>query len=261
MIRKLSITLSLLLVTLGFFWPFLAPSKAAADRASWFFLAALPVAITLIIFIIAKERVGSKDIAFLGVLTALVAALRPLGIGAIGIEPMWFALILAARAMGPTFGLLLGAMSMFLSALLTGGVGPWLSYQIAAAALVGFGTGIIPSQIRGRLEILLLAIYGAISAEFFGIAMDLQFWPWALGTGTELSYQPGGAIVENVSTFLRYHFISALAWDLPRAIITVSLIGVAGPAALNALRRARSKAAFVTQIEFAELADSRFNHR
>jgi energy-coupling factor transport system substrate-specific component len=91
--------------------------------------------------------------------------------------------------------------------------------------------------------------------------MDLQFWPWALGTGTQLSYQPGGAIVENVSTFFQYHFISALAWDLPRAIITVSLIGVAGPAALNALRRARTKAAFVTQIEFAELADSRFNHR
>lgn len=261
MIRKLSITFSLLLVTLGFLWPFLAPSKAAADRASWFFLAALPIAITLIILIIGKERVGSKDIAFLGVLTALVAALRPLGMGAIGIEPMWFALILSARVMGPTFGLLLGAMSMFLSALLTGGVGPWLSYQIAAAALIGFGIGIIPSQVRGRLEILLLAIYGAISAEFFGIAMDLQFWPWALGTGTQLSYQPGGAIVENVSTFFQYHFISALAWDLPRAIITVSLIGVAGPAALNALRRARTKAAFVTQIEFAELADSRFNHR
>lgn len=105
---------------LGFIWPFFAPTENVADKASWFFLMSIPVAVLLIIALISQEELGSKNIAFLGVLTALVAALRPLGIGAIGIEPMWFALILASRAMGPTFGLLLGALSMSLSALLTG---------------------------------------------------------------------------------------------------------------------------------------------
>jgi energy-coupling factor transport system substrate-specific component len=163
--------------------------------------------------------------------------------------------------MGPTFGFLLGALSMSLSALLTGGIGPWLGYQVFAAAIIGFGVGVIPKRAAGKLELALLAIYGAIAAEVFGILMDLQFWPWSLGSGTELSYQVGAPIAENLSRFFSYHFVSALAWDIPRAIITVTLILIAGRPVLNALRRARHKAAFVTHIEFKELTDVRLNHR
>jgi energy-coupling factor transport system substrate-specific component len=163
--------------------------------------------------------------------------------------------------MGPTFGFLLGALSMTLSALLTGGIGPWLSYQVFAAALVGWGVILIPKMVRGKLELLLLSFYGVIAAAFFGIAMDLQFWPWALGSGTELSYQVGAPISENIEKFFQYHFISALAWDVPRAILTFVLILIAGRPALNALRRARTKAAFTTHAEFIELANVRLDHR
>ena len=246
---------------LGFFWPFFVRSSELADKASWIFLVTTSLSALLILALVANDDLGSKNVAFLGILSALIAALRPLGIGAIGIEPMWFALILAARVMGPTFGFLLGALSMLLSALLTGGIGPWLGYQVFAAALIGFGVGVIPSHVRGKLELGLLAIYGAVAAEFFGIAMDLQFWPWSLGAGTELSYRAGAPFGENFSHFISYHFLSALAWDIPRATITVLLICMAGKSALNALRRARHRAAFLTEVEFKELADVRLNHR
>lgn len=249
------------LVFLGFTWPFLVNSQDMADKASWFFLATTPIMVGLLILLATLDDLGSKNIAFLGILSALIAALRPLGIGAIGLEPMWFALILAARVMGPTFGFLLGAISMTLSALLTGGIGPWLAYQVFAAALIGLGIGIVPRTIRGSSEIFLLAVYGIFAAEFFGIAMDLQFWPWTLGSGTELSYLAGAALEENLSRFFSYHFLSALAWDLPRATITVILISIAGKPALNALRRARHKAAFATHAEFQELANVRLHHR
>ncbi len=232
-----------------------------ANKASWFFLATTPIMVGLLILLATLDDLGSKNIAFLGILSALIAALRPLGIGAIGLEPMWFALILAARVMGPTFGFLLGAISMTLSALLTGGIGPWLAYQVFAAALIGLGIGIVPRNIRGGSEIFLLASYGIFAAEFFGIAMDLQFWPWTLGSGTELSYLAGASLQENLSRFFSYHFLSALAWDLPRATITVILIAIAGKPALNALRRARHKAAFATHAEFQELANVRLHHR
>ena len=232
-----------------------------ADWASWFFLASSTFTILLLVSLVASDDLGSKNVAFLGILSALVAALRPLGIGAIGIEPMWFALILAARVMGPTFGFLLGALSMLLSALLTGGIGPWLGYQVFAAAIIGFGVGVVPKKVRGKLEISLLALYGVIAAEVFGIMMDLQFWPWALGSSTELSYLAGAPISENLNRFFSYHFLSALAWDIPRAVITMVLIVLAGKPALNALRRARHRAAFVTEIEFKELANVGRNHR
>jgi energy-coupling factor transport system substrate-specific component len=246
---------------LGFCWPFLVANERQADWASWFFFASTTFTVLLLISMVASDDLGSKNVAFLGILSALVAALRPLGIGAIGIEPMWFALILAARVMGPTFGFLLGALSMLLSALLTGGIGPWLGYQVFAAAVIGFCVGVIPEKIRGKGEIFLLALYGVIAAEAFGIMMDLQFWPWALGTGTELSYVAGAPVSENLDRFFSYHFLSALAWDIPRAIITVVLILLAGKPALNALRRARHRAAFVSEVEFKELANVRFNHR
>ena len=246
---------------LGFIWPFLVSNEEVANWASWFFLASSTFTILLLVSLIASDDLGSKNVAFLGILSALVAALRPLGIGAIGIEPMWFALILAARVMGPTFGFLLGALSMLLSALLTGGIGPWLGYQVFAAAIIGFGVGLVPKNVRGKSEIALLALYGAIAAEVFGIMMDLQFWPWALGSSTELSYLAGAPLSENLSRFFSYHFLSALAWDVPRAVITVLLITLAGKPALNALRRARHRASFVTEIEFIELANVGRDHR
>ena len=261
LLRRSAIGVLIPLTFLGFLWPFFVPTPTMAHKASWIFVATTAFSVVLMIALVANDDLGSKNVAFLGILSALIAALRPLGIGAIGIEPMWFALILAARVMGPTFGFLLGAISMFLSALLTGGIGPWLGYQVFAAALIGFGIGVIPRRVRGRAELFLLALYGAIAAEFFGIAMDLQFWPWALGGETSLSFRPGAPLAENLSNFFAYHFISALAWDIPRATVTVLLISIAGKPALNALRRARHQAAFVSQIEFRELADVRFNHR
>lgn len=238
---------------LGFTWPFFIKTEALADKSSWFFLGATPILVFFIILLITQEELGSKNIAFLGVLTALIAALRPLGIGAIGIEPMWFALILAARAMGPSFGFLLGALSMFLSALLTGGIGPWLAYQVFAAALIGWGVAVVPKRLSSRWEVFALAIYGAIASAVFGIAMDLQFWPWALGSDTELSYKAGASISENLQNFVSYHFLSSLAWDIPRAIFTATLIAVTGRPILLALRRARVKASFLSESEFSQL--------
>jgi energy-coupling factor transport system substrate-specific component len=155
--------------------------------------------------------------------------------------------------MGPTFGFLLGTLSMALSALLTGGIGPWLSYQIFAAALIGWGTIIIPAKLRGAKEVIALIFYGILAAGFFGIAMDLQFWPWTLGPGTELSYLPGAALAENLDRFFTYHFISALAWDIPRAVLTTILLSIATKPMLTALRRSDEISRFVTEQEMREL--------
>jgi energy-coupling factor transport system substrate-specific component len=240
---------------LGFLWPFLAVSKSSFVQ--WIFLLAVPLALLLLFISVSNENLDAKSIALLAVLSALIAALRPIGTGAVGIEPMWFVLILAARVFGASFGFLLGSISMFLSALITGGMGPWLGYQCFAAGWIGMGAGLLPRKIVGKFEIALLIFYGAIAAEFFGIAMDLQFWPWTLGSDTSLSYIPGGALSENVDRFFSYHFLSAMAWDIPRAITTGSLILIAGVPVLTALRRAHTKAAFMQPIEFIERAKAK----
>ncbi|MEN9882278.1 MAG: hypothetical protein RI916_705 [Actinomycetota bacterium] len=246
------LTLASLISAAGFLWPFFYNGQSL-PRTQLFFWAALSVAFFLVIIQISNSALDAKSVALLGVLSALIAALRPLGAGAVGIEPMWFILILSARVFGPSFGFILGLTSMFVSALLTGGVGPWLGYQVFAAAWIGMAAGMLPGKkLRGRRELLLLIVFGIIASELFGILMDLQFWPWALGADTQLSYLANGAISENLSRFITFHFATAMAWDIPRAVFTTILLVFSGKAVLSALRRTKTRAAFLAPIEFNE---------
>jgi len=235
---------------MGFLWPFFV--SESHGHPQWIFLLATPCALLILLISVSNKDLDSKSVALLAVLSALIAALRPMGTGAVGIEPMWFVLILAARVFGPSFGFLLGTFSMFLSAILTGGIGPWVAYQSFAAGWIGLGVALIPRRIRGKSEIAALVLYGIVAAEFFGIAMDLQFWPWTLGGDTQLSYRAGAAFSTNFAHFISYHFLSSMAWDIPRAIFTATLIAMTGKPVLHTLRRAHTRAAFMTPIEFNE---------
>lgn len=238
------------LTLLGFIWPFLVHTQNQAHIAPWLLLSAAPLTVVALMLTINQNKLDTKTIALLATLAALTAALRPLGAGAIGIEPMWFILILAARVFGAYFGFILGTFSIFLSALLTGGFGPWFSYQLFAAAWMGASVAVIPKKVRGGREIALLALLALIDCELFGIIMDLQFWPWSLGNGTQLSYIAGAPLSENLAHFFTYHFTASMAWDIPRAIFTATLIFITGPAILNTLRRAYVRAAFAAPIEY-----------
>jgi len=235
----------------GFIWPFFYSGKDL-PRTQFFFWIAIMAAFVLVVIEISSAHLDAKSVALLGVLVALISALRPLGAGAVGIEPMWFVLILSARVFGASFGFLLGIISMFASALLTGGLGPWLGYQMFAAAWIGLAAGLLPKKVSGKGEIAMLLLFGVFAAGSFGILMDLQFWPWALGGNTQLSYIPGGSISENLGRFITFHFASAMAWDIPRAIFTTALIAFTGPAVLSALRRTFTRAAFSTPVVFTE---------
>lgn len=235
----------------GFLWPFFYRGSDL-PRTQLFFWAAIVLAFFMVIVEISNSALDAKSVALLGILAALIAALRPLGAGAVGIEPMWFILILSARVFGASFGFLLGVISMFASALLTGGLGPWLGYQVFAAGWIGLLAGGLPKKIRGKPEIILLTLFGICAAEIFGILMDLQFWPWALGSNTQLSYVSAASISENLSRFLAFHFATAMAWDIPRAVFTAVLIAVSGKSVLAALRRTHTKASFKSPITFSE---------
>jgi len=240
-----------LLSAAGFLWPFFFVGKNL-PQTQLFFWGAVAFSLVVVVLQISSQQLDAKSVALLGVLSALIAALRPLGAGAVGIVPMWFVLILSARVFGASFGFLLGMISMFVSALMTGGVGPWLGYQVFAAAWIGLLAGSLPKKTRGGYEILMLICYSIFAAGLFGILMDLQFWPWALGSSTQLSYLPNGDLSENVARFITFHFATAMAWDVPRAIFTSTLIAFTGGAVLSALRRTHTRAAFMAPIIFSE---------
>ena len=59
-------------------------------------------------------------------------------------------------------------------------------------------------------------------------------------------------IATNLNRFIVFHFATSMAWDIPRAILTSSLIILTAPSILGALRRTKFRAAFVTPIEFVD---------
>jgi energy-coupling factor transport system substrate-specific component len=249
---KIALALTSIFATAGFTWPFFAPDMASAHFAQYFFWIAMPLSLILLLTQLSDRSLDAKSVALLGMLAALLAALRPLGAGAVGLEPMWFLLILAARVFGGAFGFLLGALGMLASALFTGGIGPWLTYQIFAAGVIGLFAGSFAKKLRGWQEQVFLLSIAIISALGYGILMDLQFWPWAVGGNTQLSFIAGGDLQSNLHRFITFHFLSSMAWDIPRAVLTSVLVISTGPAVLAALRRTKKKAAFLTPIEFNE---------
>lgn len=243
-----------------FCWPLLwQPPETFAHTtdAPFAFLAIIPVLITVVLAELHRGGLDAKALAMLGVLSAANAALRPLGAGTAGVETVFFLLILAGRVYGPGFGFVLGSTSLFASALLTGGVGPWLPFQMMASSWIGLGAGLLPGRrLRGRSELALLAAYGAVTAWLFGALLNLWFWPFSVGMtdGTAdpgLSFVPGDAVVDNLRRFTAFTLAtSTLGWDTGRAITNVVAVAVAGPAILATLRRSVRKAAWDAPVDF-----------
>lgn len=248
----LAVALTSALGVLAFTWPLLAPPESSliahADDAPWIFALFVPALLLVVLAQLADHDMDAKSIALLGVLAAVIAILRPLGGGLAGLEPIWVVLILAGRALGPGFGFALGAISLLTSALLTGGVGPWLPFQMMAAAWVGLGAGLLPRALSGRREILALATYAAIACVAYGFVMNLWFWPFSTNLPAQIAFEPGADLATNLLQWWRFNLVTSLGYDLPRAALTVVLIVIAGRPILVALRRVSRIAAFDTPV-------------
>lgn len=236
-------------------WPLiLRVDPAASERVDppFVFLAILPLILLVVLAEMSEGGMDSRVLAVLGVLTAVNAVLRALSAGTAGVEFVFFLLILGGRVFGAGFGFVLGCTSLFASALLTAGVGPWLPFQMLVAGWVGLGAGLLPRRPRGRREILMLVVYGVLAAYAYGLLMNMWGWPFIAGIDipgqdtSELAYVPGASVGENLHRFAVYTLLTSTGgWDTGRAISTALGIGLLGPAVLTTLRRAARKARVV----------------
>ncbi|MEU1103374.1 ECF transporter S component [Streptomyces tibetensis] len=240
----------------AFGWPFLTPPtsriSAHAQDAPWLFAGLLVLLVAVVGAAVSEAGLGPKAVAMLGVLAATGAALRPIGAGTAGIEPMFFLMVLSGRVLGPGFGFVLGSVTMFASALLTGGVGPWLPFQMLAMGWFAMGAGLLPGpdRLRGRAELAMLAAYGFLAAFAYGTVMNMAGWPFMGALASNVAFDPQAPVAENLARFVAYCVATSLGWDLGRAVVTVVLTLTLGPAVLRALRRATRRAAFETPVTF-----------
>ena len=246
-----------LLGLLAFTWPLFIPESQffllQHDYARLLAVLIAGFGVGVVALEISRGAMDAKAVAILGVLAAMVAALRLVGAGAVGVEPMWFLLILASYSFGSKFGFALGIVSMATSAIITGGIGVWLPFQMIAAGWIGWLSGVaglITGSIKNhfRFQKSILVSLGVFCSLFFGALMDLQLWPWLAGTDTQLSYVAGAALLENFQRFLLFHAATAFSWDIPRAITTALLIAITARPLLNSFDRAKLRLNLISHV-------------
>ncbi len=243
---------------LAFFWPMVVPRDAEllahASDAPILFGLLVPLLLAVTLTLVADGAMGAKAVALLGILAATAAALRAIGAGVAGLEPIWIIVVLGGYALGAGFGFALGPVCLLASALLTGGVGPWLPFQMIGAAWIGLGAGLLASLLPRRGEIPLLAVYSMVGAVCYGWLLNLWFWPTATGLPEPLAFVPGGGWLVNLQHWFTFNLTTSMGYDLPRAVLTCTLVLLLGPRVLAALRRASRVAAFDARPEFSGVA-------
>lgn len=246
----------------AFGWPFVVrPGGGTVSGgghgadASYVFVVVMALLAASLLAELSSGGLDAKTVAVLGVLAAAGAGLRVLSAGTTGLEPMFFLLVVAGRALGPTRGFLLGALTMLASAFLTAGVGPWTPFQMLAAGWLCLGAGLLP-RAGARTERWLLVGYGLVAGLAYGALMNLWFWPFLgdaapAGAGFDAAAGPAA----NLAAYAVFYVTTSLLWDLPRGVLTAGLTLLAGPPLLRALRRSVRLARFEPEVAFVAPAD------
>lgn len=232
-----------------FAWPFLGhpvPPELPALAL------AVGVAAALLLVELGTRQLDARGLALLAVLAAINTGLRLAvvhGIG--GFSPIFFLVLCAGWTFGTSFGFLVGAFSILVSAVAEGGVGPWVPYQMFATGWVGVAAG-LAGHLAGRpvarppgwRSLAALAAVGGVSGWAFGALMDVTDWTVAYRGNPVMGWQPGLDAATSFIRFGRFYLLTSLAYDTFRAVGNALMVLLVGAPVLAALARVRARLSF-----------------
>jgi energy-coupling factor transport system substrate-specific component len=210
-----------------FVWPFLGLGVTPDAPALAVTLASVAA---LAIMEVGARRLDSGRLALLAALAAIDAALRLAMVnGVAGFSPIFFLVLAAGYEFGPSYGFLVGSFSLLVSAVVTGGVGPWLPYETFAVGWVGLASGVAGSAVRRlrparrtwlptRIDIGVLVVVAILTGFAYGALTDVYEWA-AFYRGVEnVGWNPGLSPTETLAQFGRFYMLTSFAWDSFRAV-------------------------------------------
>lgn len=243
-LRRQAVYLLLAVVGVGsFLYPFWVPSEALPGQAHGGDapLVAAAVGLLALAAVTLELRRGAMTgatVAVLGVLSATAGLMKLLDLPGGG-NGIFFLVVLAGAAFGPRFGMLLGLTSFVVGAAVTGGIGPWLPFQMLALAFMGATAGVVgrrTAAVPPLAEVVVLVVFGWIWGFVFGAIMNLWFWPFAVGDGP-LAWRPGLSLSETAAHYWSFYVATSLAWDAAGATANAAALALLGRPVLRTLRR------------------------
>lgn len=246
----MSVALVSLAGILLFVWPFLGqglPPEAPALAVT------IGAVASIVLMETGARRLDSGRLALLAALAAIDAALRLVLVNGVGgFSPIFFLVLCAGYEFGASYGFLVGAFSLLVSALVTGGIGPWLPYETFAVGWVGASSGLAGSVVRrlrrdrvnwlpDRSDLAVLVGVAVVTGFAYGALTDI--WGWvAFYRGVEnIGWTPGLSAPETLAQFGRYYAVTSLTWDAFRAVGDALAILALGVPVLMAMGRLRAR--------------------
>jgi energy-coupling factor transport system substrate-specific component len=239
---------------LSFLYPFLLPIFVAGRGAEMtathdagaplIFAAITAISLLAIVAELGDAQFSSaKMVALLGVLVAIDAILRlvPTFLGA---SPIFLLIVLVGFVFGPSLGFQMGALTLLLSAFLTGGLGPWLPYQMLGSGWIGMTAGWLPQPRSAHRRLFMIAGFSAVWGFLYGLLLSLTVWPFTapgLETAPGLAWTPALSAGEAVHRYIQFYLVTSLGHDAFRAVGNAVLVLVVGAPVLHVLERFHSR--------------------
>ena len=162
-------------------------------------------------------------------------------------------MILVGVAFGPRFGLLLGMCAMAVSAVITGGIGPWLPFQMLGTGAMGATAGWLGRATvhlrprdrgggRGRVRVVLgLPLRGDPQPVVLAVPARRR---------ASCRGSPDRASASTLHHYWSFYVATSYPWDAASALANTVLILLTGGALLATLRRVAHRLDPV--VEFAD---------
>ena len=252
-VSTLPIVLTSVVAVAAFLYPLLLPALASGTKdadegravtAPLIFVVVAILCVAVLLVELGERQSpqvsAGKMAALLGAIVAVDSTLRLVpSLG--GASPVFLLIILTGAVFGARTGFLVGSLTLLLSALLTGGIGHWLPYQMLGAGWVGLGAGWLPRSTSPRPHVVVLALYGVISALAYGALLNLYAWPFAapgLDEVSSLFWEPELGLAETLTRYGSFYLLTSLGHDLARAAGNAVLILALGEPLLRSRERA-----------------------
>ena len=263
----LTIAVATLIGIAAFLYPFLLPAvEPSTENRTRSAEAPLLFAIVTVLCLVAISmevqpgaggpglQNAAKTTALLGVLVAIDATLRlvPTFLGASPVFPL---ILLTGAVFGSAVGFQMGALTLLVSAFITGGIGPWLPFQMLVAGWIGLSAGWLPRWPDQRKRLRALAALGAVWGFGYGAIMNLWTWPFTapgLQEDVGLYWSPDLSFGESIAHYGRYYLVTSLWYDFFRAAGNALLLLALGGPVLRTQERFHDRFTWTPWTEFAE---------
>ena len=246
LLNNLILLFASLIGLIAFVYPFfqsnltqgITQNAAHAQDASLMTILIILLCLGAVMASLGSGEMNSKVVAILGVMTAANAVIRAVP-GPAGFSLVFALPVLCGYVYGPSFGFMLGSLSILVSAFIGAGIGPWLPYQMFATGWVGLTSALMPKLWQGKKgEVALLGVWGFVWGLVFGAIMNIWFWPYVFQSSqADMYYQPGMRLLDTLKHYAVFYGITSFWWDLGRAVGNALLIWLFGVPIIKLLRR------------------------